>query len=242
MSAISIPQYGRVPGTTRAQRPYPEEGTMTVTLEDRVEVLEGKVEQNLEVLTEFRREVNGKLDEFGRVQGKQAQTLDIHTGQLNGISKTVDGFRLELFAARNDRKELKNEVSGKLERLDNDVTRLQGDVTWLKGTVGKRDGLVIALSADVADLGENVTGLRTDVNGLKNDVNGLRNDVDGLRNDVDGLRNDVNELRKDVDGLSVKVDKLQVDVAGLKTELTEFKVEVRGTLAEILDRLPPKAA
>jgi chromosome segregation ATPase len=228
MSAISIPQYGRVPGTTRAQRHYPEEGTMTVTLEDRVEVLEGKVEQNLEVLTEFRREVNGKLDEFGRVQGKQAQTLDIHTGQLNGINKTVDGFRLELFAARNDRKELKNEVSGKLERLDNDVTRLQGDVTWLKGTVGKQDGLVIALSADVADLGENVTGLRTDVNGLRNDVDGLRNDVDGLRNDVDGL--------------SVKVDKLQVDVAGLKTELTEFKVEVRGTLAEILDRLPPKAA
>jgi chromosome segregation ATPase len=201
---------------------------MTVTLEDRVEVLDGKAEKNLEVLTEFRWEVNGKLDEFGQVQAKQAQTLDIHTGKFNSLEQAARGRQREIFLLAADVTAFKNEASGKLERLDNDVTRLQGDVTWLKGTASKQDGLVIALSADVADLGENVTGLRTDVN---------------------GLRNDVNELRKDVDGLSIKVDKLQVDVtelktdvAGLKAELTEFKVEVRGTLAEILDRLPPKAA
>jgi chromosome segregation ATPase len=222
---------------------------MTVTLEDRVEVLEGKVEKNLEVLADFRREVNSKLDEFGRVQVKQAQTLDMHTGKLTGMNKTVDGFRLELFVARNDRKEFREEMSGRLERLDSDVTRLQGDVTWLKGTAGELhrqvigdDGLLVAVSSDVADLGENVTGLRTDVNGLRNDVNELRKDVDGLSIKVDKLQVDVTELKTDVAGLKTDVAGLKTDVAALKTELTEFKVEVRGTLAEILDRLPPKAA
>jgi chromosome segregation ATPase len=208
---------------------------MTVTLEDRVEVLEGKVEKNLEVLADFRREVNGKLDEFGRVQVKQAQTLDIHTGKFNGLEQAARGRQREIFLLAADVTAFKNEASGKLERLDNDVARLQGDVTWLKSTAGKQDGLVIALSADVADLGENVTGLRTDVNGLRNDVNELRKDVDGLSIKVDKLQVDVTELKVDV-------TELKVDVAGLKAELTEFKVEVRGTLAEILDRLPPKAA
>jgi chromosome segregation ATPase len=228
MSALSIPQYGRVPGTKRARRHYPEEGTMTVTLEDRVEVLEGKVEKNLEVLADFRREVNSKLDEFGRVQVKQAQTLDMHTGKLTGMNKTVDGFRLELFVARNDRKEFREEMSGRLERLDSDVTRLQGDVTWLKGTAGELhrqvigdDGLLVAVSSDVYK---------------------LRDDVNGLTVKVDKLQVDVTELKADVAGLKTDVAGLKTDVAGLKAELTEFKVEVRGTLAEILDRLPPKAA
>jgi hypothetical protein len=35
---------------------------------------------------------------------------------------------------------------------------------------------------------------------------------------------------------------VKTDVAGLRGDLAEFKVEVRGTLAEILERLPAKAA
>jgi len=38
------------------------------------------------------------------------------------------------------------------------------------------------------------------------------------------------------------VTSLKTDVAGLKTDFAQFKVEVKGALAEILDRLPPKAA
>src|SRR6266700_5882239 len=184
MSAISIPQCGRVPSATRAQRHYPEEGTMTVTLEDRVEVLEGKVE-NLETwagpgqnealsrnLTEFREMVSGKFAKFDKAQEKQSQTLDIHTGKLNGLEESVRSLAFDMLAAKHAMKQFKEEVSGKLERLDDDVTGLKANVTGLKA---------------------NVTGLKANVTGLKSDM-------------------------------------------------AAFKVEVTGTLAEILDRLPPKAA
>jgi chromosome segregation ATPase len=190
----------RVPGTTRTRHRYPEEGTMTVTLEDRVEVLEGKVEKNLEVLTEFRREVNGKLDEFGQVQERQSRTLDIHTGKFNNFNESIGKLTLDKYMRDRDIKDFKEEVSGKLERLGNDVARLDRHV------IGD-DGLLVAVNRDVL---------------------ALRDDVNGLTIKVDKLQADVTELK--------------TDVAGLKTELTEFKVEVRGTLAEILDRLPPKAA
>jgi chromosome segregation ATPase len=180
---------------------------MTVTLEDRVEVLEGKVERNLEVLTEFRREVNGKLDEFGQVQERQSRTLDIHTGKFNSFNESIGRLTLDKYTRDRDIKEFKEEVSGKLERLGNDVARLDRHV------IGD-DGLLVAINRDVL---------------------GLRDDVNGLTIKVDKLQSDVTELKTDVAGL-------KTDVAGLKRELTEFKVEVRGTLAEILDRLPPKAA
>jgi chromosome segregation ATPase len=173
---------------------------MTVTLEERVEVLEGKVEKNLEVLTEFRREVNSKLDEFGRAQAKQAQTLDIHTGKFNHFNESIGRLTLDKYTRDRDIRDFKEEVSGKLERLGNDVARLDHHV------IGD-DGLLV---------------------GINRDVLALRDDVNGLIIKVDKLQADVTELK--------------ADVAGLKTELTEFKVEVRGTLAEILDRLPPKAA
>src|SRR6266700_88543 len=177
MSAISIPQCGRVPSATRAQRHYPEEGTMTVTLEDRVEVLEGKVE-NLETwagpgqnealsrnLTEFREVVSGKFAKFDKAQEKQSQTPDIHTGKLNGLEESVRSLTFDMLAAKHAMKQFKEEVSGKLERLDDDVTGLKANVTGLKASV-----------------------------------------------------------------------------TGLKSDMAAFKVEVTGTLAEILDRLPPKAA
>lgn len=165
---------------------------MTVTLEERVEVLEGKVE-NLQVLADFRREVNGKLARFDKAQEKQSQALDIHTGKLNGLESSAKGLKFDMLMAGGGAREFKEEVSGKLERLDNDIT-------WLKGSTGRHDTLLEALSKDVADLGDGVTGL------------------------------------------TVKADRLQADVNSLKSEVAEFKVEVRGTLAEILDRLPPKAA
>ncbi len=172
---------------------------MTVTLEDRVEVLEGKVE-NLETLREFRRELTGKLAEFDKAQQKQSPTLDIHTGNLGGLEEATRSLDLDIILTKNQVKEFKEEVSGKFERLDNDVT-------WLKDRAGRHDKLLQALSADVANLGDDITGLTVKVDRLQADVTGLK-----------------------------------ADVTGLKGELAEFKVEVRGTLAEILYRLPPKAA
>ena len=59
-------------------------------------------------------------------------------------------------------------------------------------------------------------------------------------------KHDMKRFKEEVSG---KLERLDDDVAGLKADVTglmsdmaEFKVEVTGTLAEILHRLPTKAA
>jgi chromosome segregation ATPase len=220
----------------RTRRRYPEEGTMAVTLEERVEVLEGKVE-NLETnagpgrvdahsgnLADLRRQFAG----FGEVQAKHSQTLDMHTGKFSGLERSMIELRFDVGVLKTGLKEFKEEVAGKLERLDNDVSALRRDLTG-------QDGVLIGLSADVIALRTDVTELRTDVTELRTDVTALRTDVTELRTDVTELRTDVTKLQDDVTGLRTDVTKLQDD-------FTEFKVEVRGTLKEILERLPAKAA
>jgi chromosome segregation ATPase len=213
---------------------------VTLTLEARVEVLEDKVE-NLETnagpgrvdahagnLADLRRQFTG----FGEAQAKHTRTLDIHTGKLNGLERSAIEIRFDVGTLKTGLNRMNDEVTGKLERLDNDVSGLRGDVTWLKGHAEKHEGLIIALSADAAALKDEIAELRTDVNGrldrLDGDVAGLRTEVTGLRTEVTGLRTEVTDLR--------------TEVTDLRGELSEFKVEVRGTLKEILDRLPAKAA
>jgi hypothetical protein len=177
----------RVHGTTQAQRHYPEEGTMTVTLEERVEVLEGKVD-NLETWA--------------------------GPGQNDAFSRNLAEFR--------------QETNAKLTGLTTKVDKLQGDVTGLQA---------------------DVTGLRTDVTGLQADVTGLRTDVTGLQADVTGLRTDFTELKTEVTELKVDfvgfTNHVRGELAGIDNTLYSMRSDVKavkGTLAEILDRLPPKAA
>ena len=61
---------------------------------------------------------------------------------------------------------------------------------------------------------------------------------------IGGLKDNMREFQVELADFKTEVTDeittLKTDVAGLKGELAEFKLEVRGTLAEILDRLPPK--
>jgi chromosome segregation ATPase len=209
---------------------------MAPTPEARVEVLEVKVQaleekvENLETnagpgraeaqsgnLADLRRQ----FTEFGEVQAKQSQSLDIVTGKFNGLKEASTDYAFKLVVLDSGVRQLKDEVSGKFARLDNDVAGLKGDFAWLRGQFTDDDGLLVGLSQDVLSIKDDVAVLKTDVAELKTDVAVLKTDVAELKSDVAVLK---------------------TDVAGLRTDLAEFKVEVRGALGEILDRLPAKAA
>jgi chromosome segregation ATPase len=121
---------------------------------------------------------------------------------------------------------------------------------------GKFNGLEEA-SADYAFklvvLDSGVRQLKAEVSGkfarLDNDVDGLKGHFGWLRGQFTaddgllvGLSQDVYSLKDDVAELKTDVAELKTDVAWLRSGLAEFKEEVRGTLGEILDRLPAKAA
>jgi chromosome segregation ATPase len=220
------------------------------TLEEKVENLEtnagpGLAEAQSANLAELRRQ----FAEFGEAQAKQSQSLDIVTGKFGALKDASADHGFKLVVLDSGVRQLKDEVSGKFERLDNDVTGLKGDFAWLRGHFNDDDGLLVGLSRDVLSIKDDVAVLKTDVAELKTDVSQLKTDVAGLKTDVAGLKTDVAGLRTDVAGLKTDVAVLKTDIAGLKTDvaglrtdLVEFKAEVKGSLKEILERLPAKAA
>ena len=119
--------------------------------------------------------------EFGDVQAQQSRTLDIHTGKLNALERDSRQSKLEMHLVKSTLTAVREEFSGRFERLDQDVA-------WLRGQYND-GGLLV------------------------------------------GLRQDMQQLRDDVTGIEVKVDTLQADMA-----------DVKGSLKEILNRLPAKAA
>jgi chromosome segregation ATPase len=221
------------------RRHYPEEATVAPTQEARVEVLEVKVQtleekvENLETnagpgradaqsgnLAGLRRQ----FAEFGEVQAKQSRTLDIHTAKISAIDRASDQTRLEVHRFNSEIRNVREEFSGRLERLDNDVAGLRREI------VGD-DGLLVSLNKDMFLLRDDVTGIKVKVDTLQVDVSGLKTDVSALKTDVAGLKTDVSALKTDVAGLKTDVSQLKTDMA-----------EVKGSLKEILDRLPAKAA
>ena len=70
------------------------------------------------------------------------------------------------------------------------------------------------------------------IGGLKANLREFQVELADFKTEVTG---EITTLKGDVAGL-------KGDVAGIRGELAEFKVEVKGALAEILDRLPPKEA
>ena len=126
--------------------------------------------------------------EFGDVQAQQSRTLDIHTGKLNALERDSRQSKLEMHLVKSTLTAVREEFSGRFERLDQDVA-------WLRGQYND-GGLLV------------------------------------------GLSQDMQQLRDDVTGIEVKVDTLQANVGMLQADMAE----VKGSLKEILNRLPAKAA
>ena len=126
-------------------------------------------------------ELRRQFAEFGEVQAQQSRTLDIHTGKLNALERDSRQSKLEMHLVKSTLTAVREEFSGRFERLDQDVA-------WLRGQYND-GGLLV------------------------------------------GLSQDMQQLRDDVTGIEVRVDTLQADMA-----------DVKGSLKEILNRLPAKAA
>jgi chromosome segregation ATPase len=169
---------------------------MTATRDDRVTVLEGKVErleanpqpgQNKafsesfqavradikELRADFKKfgavqtEHTQALEEVRRVQNEQGTTLAIHTGQLAKIDSDLSELNLEIGSLRYRTQEFRDETTGRLTRLDLDVAGLKGDVAGLKGDVSTLKGDVSTLKGDVSTLKGDVAGLKTDMVDVK---------------------------------------------------------------------------
>ena len=165
---------------------------MAPTQEARVEVLEVKVQtleekvENLETnagpgradaqsgnLAELRRQ----FAEFGEVQAKQSQSLDIVTGKFNGLKEASSDYAFKLVVLDSGVRQLRDEVSGKFARLDNDVAGLKGDFAWLRGQFNDDDGLLVGLSREMIELRDDVTGIKVKVDNLQSDVGELKSDM-----------------------------------------------------------------
>ncbi len=64
---------------------------------------------------------------------------------------------------------------------------------------------------------------------LKGELGDVQTDLEAVRIDVAGVREDLGTVKGDVAGLRSDLDAVKGDVA-----------EIKGTLAQILDRLPPR--
>ena len=133
-------------------------------------------------------ELRQQFAEFGEVQAQQSRTLDIHTGKLNALERDSRQSKLEMHLVKSTLTAVREEFSGRFERLDQDVA-------WLRGQYND-GGLLV------------------------------------------GLSQDMQQLRDDVTGIEVKVDTLQANVGTLQADMAD----VKGSLKEILNRLPAKAA
>ena len=137
-------------------------------------------------------------------------------GQNEALSANIVEFRTETNAhfveVKKKLKEL-GVVQDQQTRLVQRNAKLIDDQLFMIG--GLKDNMR-EFQVELADFKTEVT----------DEITTLKGDVAGLKTDVAGLKGDMTQVKG--------------DVAGLKGELAEFKLEVRGTLAEILDRLPPK--
>jgi chromosome segregation ATPase len=129
----------------------------------------------------------------------------------------------------------------RLERLEQTVKPLEVRVKRLEDWAGP--GQNETLSANLADLRKQfdrfakVQSKHTQIlETLTTDVAGLTARVGTLETDVATLKTDVAELKTDVAELKTDVAELKTDVATLKTDMRD----VKGTLSEILLRLPPR--
>jgi chromosome segregation ATPase len=109
---------------------------------------------------------------------------------------------------------------GQAEALAEGQRELRADLAKVRQTQDRHTRMLADLISDVA-------GLKTSVSVLEADNASLKTSFATLQADVVGLKADVATLQADV-------TTLKTDVAGLTADMAE----VKGTLAEILRRLP----
>jgi outer membrane murein-binding lipoprotein Lpp len=165
------------------------------TLEEKVENLEtnagpGRADAQSANLAELRRQ----FAEFGEAQAKQSQSIDIVTGKFNGLKEASADHAFKLVVLDSGVRQLKDEVSGKFARLDNDVAGLKGDFAWLRGQFND-GGLLVGLSQDMTKLRDDVTVIEVKVDTLQADVSELKTDVSELKTDVSELKTDMAEVK-----------------------------------------------
>jgi len=168
---------------------------MVQTLEEKVENLDtnggpGRAEAQSGDLAELRRQ----FAEFGEIQAQQSRTLDIHTGKLNALDRASNTAKIEMHVVRSGTSAVREEFSGRFERLDHDVAGLKGDFAWLRGQFND-GGLLAGLSQDMTKLRDDVTVVEVKVDTLQADVAELKTDVAGLKTDVAELKTDMAEVK-----------------------------------------------
>jgi outer membrane murein-binding lipoprotein Lpp len=129
---------------------------MTLTLDERVEVLEGKVE-NLETwagpgqneafsrnLREFRQETNAKLTALSKDVGGLTTKVDKLQAEFTGLKAEVTGLKTEVTGLKAEFAQhqvdfvgFTNHVRGELSGLDMAVCTLRSDVTAVKETLAE---------------------------------------------------------------------------------------------------------
>jgi chromosome segregation ATPase len=159
------------------------------TLEEKVENLEtnagpGRAEAQSDNLAELRRQ----FATFGEAQAKQSRSLDIVTGKFNGLKEASSDHVFKLVVLDSGVRQLKDEISGKFARLDDDVAGLRREITG-------DDGLLIALNKEMIELRDDVTGIEVKVDALQADVRELKADVTVLKTDVRELKSDMAEVK-----------------------------------------------
>jgi chromosome segregation ATPase len=147
----------------------------------------GKADAQSGDLAELRRQ----FAEFGEVQANQSRTLDIHTGKLNALERATNHSKLEMHLVKSTLTAVREEFSGRFERLDSDVAGLRREITG-------DGGLLVGFHQEMIKLRDDVTGIEVKVDTLQTDVSDLKTDVSDLKTDVSDLKTDVSDLKTDM--------------------------------------------
>jgi chromosome segregation ATPase len=133
-------------------------------------------------------ELRRQFAEFGEVQANQSRTLDIHTGKLNALERGANTSKLEMHLVKSTITAVREEFSGRFERLDNDVAGLRREI------IGD-GGLLVSLNKDIIKLRDDVTTIEVKVDNLQTDVTVLKADVSELKTDVSELKTDMADVK-----------------------------------------------
>jgi len=174
---------------------------MTPTLDDRVTILEGKMEmleanpqpgQNQAFSDNFKevradvKELRRDFKKFGDVQGQHTQTLDTHTGKLSEISSHLNHIDIDLMGFTDMVRDVKAQLTGRVERLDGRVEHLDSTVTGLR---------------------DNVTVIEVNLGEFKEEVAGRMDRLDGQMGQLDGRMDQIDAtLAKILDRLPPKAE------------------------------------
>jgi chromosome segregation ATPase len=115
-------------------------------------------------------ELRRQFAQFGEVQANQSRTLDIHTGKLNALERATNHSKLEMHLVKSEITAVREEFSGRFERLDNDVAGFRREI------IGD-DGLLVGFHQEMIELRDDVTGIEVKVDTLRGDVSQLKSDM-----------------------------------------------------------------